>query len=278
MKLCQSQQEVEGAVSSLRKLADAGSSWGTKHGFADLLAQSTIHHYPSFLSFLSISFLQRLNWYIALGLWDLKHSKLCDLFLSRSQGLERLPEEVEEGEGVATESQEWIWRWIDLYSYILPFIRFLLGKCHVSLMTNRFVELLSTEVWYCQCCAFFSVGRWTWYSDLLHQATWVKGLARVCSGWMKSPTRLRRCRVSLVTLLGHLHGTGSSTASRLNKIKQDRNVDQCRHRRTDNVSRGFADTQLHPIATYPHHPQPYLSDYDLIWFNMKLFQRIPVPV
>lgn len=39
MKLCQSQQEVEGAVSSLRKLADAGSSWGTKHGFADLQAQ-----------------------------------------------------------------------------------------------------------------------------------------------------------------------------------------------------------------------------------------------
>lgn len=144
-------------------------------------------------------------------------------------------------------------------------------------MTNRFVELLSTEVWYCQCCAFFSVGRWTGYSDLLHQATWVKGLARVCSGWMKSPTHLRRCRVSLVTLLGHLHGTGSSTASRLNKIKQDRNVDQCRHRCTDNVSRGFADAQLHPIATYPHHPQPYLSDYDLIWFNMKLFQRIPLP-
>ena len=59
--------------------------------------------------------------------------------------------------------------------------------------------------------------------------------------------------------------------------KQDRNVDQCRHRCTDNVSRGFADTQLHPIATYPDHLQPYLSDYDLTWFNMKLFQRIPLP-
>ena len=38
--------------------------------------------------------------------------------------------------------------------------------------------------------------------------------------------------------------------------------------------KALADTQLHPIATYPHHPELFLSDYDLTWFNMKLFQRI----